>query len=231
MRNGHVSMVRKRYLLQAVIGSFLCSFATASASEPTLRETIDFINRMRLGCSFKVSSQTPDQTTENTTTYYGGGITLQDDNTIVVTTTVISSTEQHLKYFKVDRKSRWTEVQTVCLSDLSPKDTTVRKDIYRGALAIHVSCTKDACINTTRKDTSSTSGESPKAILNNPRDRQGMRRYLRGYVSLGTRSSPDTSFSSSAETLFCTMNEKDAGRVQKALTHAIRLSGGKDQLF
>jgi len=122
------------------------------------------------------------------------------------------------------------KLKTVRLSDLSPKDTTVKK-YYGGSLVVSVSCTKKGCINRTEKRRTDRTSRRPKETLRDSPYSAARNIYLKGTRITGPNSFPDASYSDSETYLFCTNDEKLAERIQKALTHAIKLSGGKDELF
>lgn len=237
MRNDHASMVRKRFYTCAVIGNFFCLLATASASEPTLQESIDFIRTKVQGrsCEYRRGAST-DSRTKRTSGYT---ITLLDNKTILVKETVketrfrvpeegmlFSRKETNFIHgdfvYKSDERI-WSSTWTVKirLADLS---TDVEINIPNGAARdvtardVVVNCTKPACLEwkeTNRKERViqiASSLEEDPDIDNESR-------------------LPDRQESSSSYILFTICDQKDAEKIKKALTHAIRISGGKDELF
>ena len=86
MRNDYASMGRKRYLSYAVIGNFFCLLATASASEPTLQESIDFIRTKVEGhsCEYTYVENTPGQSLSIKRKSSNVKIALLDNKTILV---------------------------------------------------------------------------------------------------------------------------------------------------
>ena len=237
MRNGHASMGRKRYLWRAVIGNFFCLLATASASEPTLQESIDFIRTKVHGRSCEYKTGSPQDYT--TTRYYGYSITLLENKTIWHKETVKKTRLKYpgegkvfvrkgtnFKYgqFSYNSDERiWSSTSTVKvrLADLS---TDIEINIPDGAArdvtarSVVVNCTKPACLEwkqTNRKERAiqiAASWENDPDIDSESRLR-------------------DRQKSSSSYTLFMICDQKDAEKIKKALTHAIRISGGKDELF
>ena len=223
MRNGYASMARKWYLLQAIIGSFFCSLATASASEPTLQETFDFIERKTAGrCDVLLSRKD-----ERNFTRGGSGdyvITLLDDDTILIK-------GQHLTHRRVydeDRKDRigesrgytestWTSRTKVRLADLSTQVKIAPSGNLKTLWIVNAECTEKDCIESQRIN--------QKEIIN--------------YIYLGlydpssrTDTIPDgQKHSYSSSVLFEVCSQEKAERIKKALTHAIKISGGKDELF
>lgn len=234
MRNGHISMVRKRYLWHAVIGKFFCLLATASASEPTLQETIDFIQTKVPGrsCEYKTGSPQDSRTNKKS----GYTITLLENKTILVKETVKETRFQRsgegrvfvrkgtnftygrFAYESAERiwLSNWTV--KVRLADLS---TDIEINIpNKAARDISLNCTRPACFEwkqTNRKErtiqiASRETGENDPDIDSESR-------------------LPDRQKSSSSYILFTICDQKDAEKIKKALTHAIRISERKDELF
>ena len=210
MRNGHASMVRKRYLWRAVIGNFFCLLATASASEPTLQETIDFIQTKVEGHSCEYEYTKATDTPEEKHMFKSSDVTiaLLDNKTILV--------EKRWTYRgQIVPQSRWTTVSTlvkkVRLADLS---TDVKTMIPGGtARHIKVNCRKSGCLEW--KETN----QNRKTVTT-------FWRYEEEEKFL-----PDTQGVSSSSDLFTVCNQERAEKIKKALTHAIRISGGKDELF
>lgn len=165
MRNCHASMVRKHFYTCAVIGNFFCLLATASASEPTLQESIDFIRTKVQGrsCEYKTGSPT-DYTTQRTSGYT---ITLLENKTILVKETFKRTRVRlpkeayslaldgtsfeggnfHMRSAEEIWSSNWT--LRVRLADLS---TDVEMNIPNRAAGdvtardIEVNCTKPGCL-------------------------------------------------------------------------------------
>ena len=236
MRNGHASMGRKRFYTYAVIGNFFCLLATASASEPTLQETIDFI-RTKVGgsCEYKTGSPQDSRTMRKS----GYTITLLDNKTILAREFIKETRFQKpgegmvfiekgtnfrdgdFGHTSDKRFSSSTWTVKVRLADLS---TDIEINIPDGAARdvtardVVVNCTKPACLEwkeTNRKERViqiAASWEDDPDIDSESqlRDRQN---------------------SSSSYILFTICDQKDAEKIKKALTHAIRISGGKDELF
>ena len=230
MRNGDASTVRKHFYTYAVIGNFFCLLATASASEPTLQESIDFIRTKVEGhsCEYGWGTST-DSRTKRTSGYT---ITLLDNKTILVKETVKQTRFRkpgegrvfvYGDFSHTSDKRIWSSTWTVKirLADLS---TDVEINIPNGAARdvtardVVVNCTKPACLEskgTNRKERViqiAASYEKDPDI-----DRESRLR--------------DRQESTSDYMLFTVCDQKDAERIKKALVHAIRISGGKDELF
>ena len=236
MRNGHASMVRKRYLWHAVIGNFFCLLATASASEPTLQESIDFI-RTKVGrsCEYRWGTST-DYRTNKTGSYT---ITLLENKTILVKEPVketrLQVPEKGMVFvqkgtnfiygdfsYKSDKRissSTWTV--KVRLADLSTDveinipDEAARDVTARGVV---VNCTKPGCLEWKETNRKERAIQIAADFEKDP-DIDSESRL------------PDRQKSSSSYILFTICDQKDAEKIKKALTHAIRISGGKDELF
>ena len=236
MRNGDASIVRKHFYTCAVIGNFFCLLATASASEPTLQESVDFI-RTKVGgsCEYRWGSPT-DSRTKKTSGYT---ITLLDNKTILVKETINKTRFRDpgegrvftrkgtnfiygsFVYTSDKRISSSTWTVKVRLADLS---TDVEINIPDGAARdvtardVAVNCTKPGCLEwkeTNRKERAiqiAVDFEKDPDIDSESRLR-------------------DRQNSSSSYILFTICDQKDAEKIKKALTHAIRISGGKDELF
>ena len=136
MRNGHASMARKRYLLQAFIGSFFCSLGTASASEPTLRETVDFLQRKSTHCRYngppaRTLGYTILDEATGTWEYVTTQITLQDDNTIEVATSKGYDTGLDTKNYNFIAYDRWTEVKNSSLERSVPERHYSKEVLWR----------------------------------------------------------------------------------------------------
>ena len=229
MRNGLASIVKKRYISYAVIGNFFCLLAAASASEPTLQETIDFIQRKAAGeCIYhttprlatkgsKIVEEGPIGYTEKS----GYRITLLDHNTILVKEEVVKLFHELFFYRPSARNiivskgeetwSTWTA--KIRLADLSTNveiKIPAKMRTEQTGRNIVVECTKGDCIEwkeTNRKKEVTYAYDSSESRL------------------------PDRQKSSSSYILFTICDQEDAEKIKKALTHAIRISGGKDELF
>ena len=236
MRNGDASMVRKRFSTCAVIGNFFCLLATASASEPTLQESVDFI-RTKVGgsCEYRWGTST-DSRTKRTSGYT---ITLLDNKTILVKGfvketrfrdpgegMVLVRKGTNFKYgdFVYNSDERiWSTTWTVKirLADLSTDvEINIPNKAARDVTArdVVVNCTKPACVE--RKQTNRKERViQPAASFEHDPDIDSESRL------------PDRQNSSSSYILFTICDQKDAEKIKKALTHAIRISGGKDELF
>ena len=238
MRNARdASMVRKHFYTYAVIGNFFCLLATASASEPTLQESVDFI-RTKVGgsCEYRRGTSTDTSRTRRTSGYT---ITLLDNKTISVKEFVKETrfrdpgegmvlvrkgtnfTYGDFIYNSDERISSSTWTVKIRLADLS---TDVEINIPDGAARdvtardVVVNCTKPACLEwkqTNRKERVI----QPAASFEDDPDIDSESRL------------PDRQKSSSSYILFTICDQKDAEKIKKALTHAIRISGGKDELF
>ena len=235
MRNGHVSMVRKRYLLQAVIGIFFCSLATASASEPTLQETLDFIERKVTGtCISEISRE--DRNNFQTFGFKDYAITLLDDDTILITSQgvhfwAVHEEDQTIKEgyrrFRLgdnySRETTWTRIDKVRLSDLSTQVAIGPSSYPGGRIAgwiIAGECSEKDCIEweeVNKKETWNI------GVIDG--------RPARGSEGFKTNTVADKKGLASSGNLFQICSQKNAEKIKKALTHAIKLSGGKDELF
>lgn len=231
MRNGHASMGRKRYLWRAVIGNFFCLLATASASEPTLQESIDFIRTKVHGrsCEYKTGSP-QDYTTRR---YYGYTITLLDNKTILVKGTLnrrrVRIAPEGKSFYRDDGFAAhsvenillvpWTV--KVRLADLSTDvEVNIPGKAARDVTArdIVVNCTKPACLEWKEPNNTETEIRVASVIEADPDRRSESRR-------------PARQGSASDFSLLTICDQKDAEKIKKALTHAIRISGGKGELF
>lgn len=218
MRNGHVSMVRKRYLLQAVIGSFFCSLATASASEPTLQETLNFIERKTQGmCPYSVK----DNEDQGQDIYSIGDytITLLDDDKILIKARHIWRSILNSDTMRgfVDRLA--TIKTKFRLADLSTQ-VNIRATIGTGNQPLNeilVECTEKNCIEyqvTNRKMSYDYRYYGKRHQATEEDDGEDEQKLLYSSIVPFRICSPDV-----------------AERIQKALTYTIKLSGGKDELF
>ena len=231
MRNGHASMVRKRYLWHAVIGNFFCLLATASASESTLQESIDFI-RTKVGgsCEYRWGTST-DYRTRKMSSYT---ITLLENKTILVKEPVterrvhIAREEYHFPqedgFAARSIEDIWLSTWTVKvrLADLSTDvEVNIPGKAARDVTArdIVVNCTKPACLEWKETNRTKTQILVAKRAVEDDPDRRSESRLR------------DRQESTSSYILFTVCDQKDAERIKKALTHAIRISGGKDELF
>ena len=230
MRNGDASIVRKHFYTCAVIGNFFCLLATASASEPTLQESVDFIRTKVQGrsCEYKRTGSPQDSKTNRMSGYT---ITLLENKTILVKSSmeerrVHLAGEGYLLRRDDDFAARsiediWLQTWTakVRLADLSTDVEIKRPYDTAGdvtARAIVVNCTKPDCLEW--KETKSTRTTIKVASVMEPNRRSESR--------LRKRQKSLSSF-----TLFGACGQKDAEKIKKALTHAIRISGGKGELF
>ena len=231
MRNGNASMVRKRFSTCAVIGNFFCLLATASASEPTLQESIDFI-RTKVGesCEYRWGTST-DYRTNKTGSYT---ITLLENKTILVKEPV---TERRVRiageeyYFDQEDGFAARSVEEIWLSTWTAKvrladlSTDVEVNIPGKAARdvtarnIVVNCTKPACLEWKQTNRTKTMILVAERNIEDDPDRRSESRLR------------DRQKSTSDYILFTVCDQKDAERIKKALTHAIRISGGKDELF
>ena len=215
MRNDHASMGRKRYLSYAVIGNFFCLLATASASEPTLQESIDFIRTKVEGhsCEYRLVKNTPEKKESYSITRKSSNvrIALLDNKTILVerwVSEIHRSADAHSTYRIIKLGNL---VQKVRMADLN---TNVKIGIPGGtARNIEVNCRKSGCLEW--KETNKT--EKSVLIFMKKDEKE--------------KSLPDTQGVSSSSTLFMVCDQERAEKIKKALTHAIRISGGKDELF
>ena len=209
MRNDHASMVRKRFYTCAVIGNFFCLLATASASEPTLQESIDFIQTKVKGhsCEYVNVENRPNEKVVDLHKSSGTTIALLDNKTILVEmrrarTTVLEHYSTSSDSYYSERK---TVVQKVRMADLS---TNVKIRIHDGTERnIEVNCRKSGCLEWKETDIKKTT------------------------PYLSERSLSDTQGVSSSSILFTVCDQERAEKIKKALTHVIRISGGKDELF
>lgn len=229
MRNGLASIAKKRYLSCAVGGIFLCLLATAFASEPTLQETIDFISKKAGGkCTYlKAPVKETDLETEiyqKTTSDYR--VTLLNYNTILVkekiktwhlSTQRASKADRFGGYRPYERAYENTSTSTwVAKARLDDLGTDVKIRIPKGmptpgdGRQIVVECTKNNCIEW--KETN-------------------RKKKVRVFFETEESRLPDRQKSSSSYILFTVCDQERAEKIKKALTHAIRISGGKDELF
>ena len=215
MRNGHVSMVGKRYLLQAVIGVFFCSLATTAASEPTLQETLDFIERKTAGMC-QISAFVDNDSTTHVIRTGDYAITLLDDDM-----TLIESQYRH-------RRDLGGRDDQMGYPGYLQDTMTIRVKIRLADLSTHVKIA-------TAESHTNIFGECTKkdCIEYQPTNVQTEYDYIfEGKIRQRTGQEYDRQkqlFSSLA--LFQVCSPDSAERIQKALTHAIKLSGGKDELF
>lgn len=270
MRNGYAAMARKRYLLQAVIGSFFCSFATASASEPTLRETVDFIQRKsQETCVYAAGSGTVSPSVKGGSIYNIDligelTVTLLDHNTILVKeelgtrrgrysilegkfydgVTVDYSIYSYISVIKVRLADLSTNVKITAqkssstvtihrsgdISEGSPghlwygfqtqgKEFPIITAVYR----VMVECTDKDCLEWNRTNR--------KRIEYNYINTENTERTGGPVEESQADEQADEQGSISSGTLFTVCSQENAERIKKALTHAIKLSGGKDELF
>ena len=231
MRKGYASMARKRYLLQAVIGIFFCSLATVSASEPTLQETLDFIERKLTGTCISFTSR-KDEKNFQTFGFKDYAISLLDDNTILITSQGVDywqvyEEDQTNGRFKLgDRYSRrttWTMRYKVRLSDLNTQVEIVpyaSPGVGIASWLIAGECTEKDCIEWEE--------------INKKEDwniRASGGRFYRESEGIKIHSVADKKGLVSSASLFRVCSQKNTEKIKKALTHAIKLSGGKDELF
>lgn len=163
MRNGYASMGRKRFSTCAVIGNFFCLLATASASEPTLQESVDFIQMKVHSCEYdtEVIYDEEGRKQSGTRKWSGYTITLLDNKTILVkgilkrTTLTIAPegrsfvTKNGFSYKSAENILEGNIIVKVRLADLSVDVETglpghAAKD--ERAIKIDVNCTKLDCI-------------------------------------------------------------------------------------
>lgn len=228
MRNLLVSIVKKRCLSYTVVGIFFCLLAPASASEPTLQETIDFIQMKAQGSCKYAYDRIEDDTGISylSTKVSGYTITLLDNKTILVKESIdegrVRITEHALPDFErttaID-ETHWLSIWAVKvrLADLS---TDVKIRIHGGmGRRIVVKCTKSDCLEwkeTNRRKIKSVEFSNERVKDRDKRDEESL---------------PDRQKSSSSYILFTVCDQEKAEKIKKALTHAIRISGGKDELF
>ena len=239
MRNGDASIVRKHFYTCAVIGNFFCLLATASASEPTLQESIDFI-RTKVGrsCEYRWGTSTDyrtnkrgDYRTNKTGSYT---ITLLGNKTILVKEPVHERRVQTASKghnFPQDDGFRARSIEEIWLSTWTAKvrladlSTDVEVNIPGKAARdvtardIVVNCTKPACLEWKETNRTKTMILVAESEVEDDPDRRSESRLR------------DRQNSSSSYILFTICDQKDAEKIKKALTHAIRISGGKDELF
>lgn len=216
MRNGHARWLRKRYLLQAAVGSFFCLLATASASEPTLQEALDFIERKTEGMC-QTSVVVKDNGKVNEINRVGDyTITLLDDDTILVKAqhVFITILDQDRQKGSSDRYR--TLVFRTNLADLSTQVETRAGIGNQPHSSIIVECTEKNCI-----EIQVTNKEISSDIIWEGKRMQATRRS----------DGDDEKGLYSSAVLFQICSPDAAERVAKALTYAIKLSGGKDELF
>ena len=237
MRNGHASMGRKRFYTCAVIGNFVCLLATASASEPTLQESIDFIRTKVQGrsCEYRTGPPT-DYRTKRTSGYT---ITLLENKTILVKETVkerrfrdpgegmvFVRKETNFEdgdFVYVSNEEIWSSNWTVKvrLADLSTDvETNIPNEAARDVTArdIVVNCAKPDCLEYKVTNRKKRTIQIAASFEKDP-DIDSESRLLNRQ-----KSTSDYIF-------FTICDQKDAEKIKKALIHAIRISGGKDGLF
>ena len=231
MRNGLASIVKKRYLSYTVIGNFFCLLATAFASEPTLQESIEFIKtKVHGSCKYKYNRKIRTAFVTKTKETSGYTVTLQDNKTILVKETVeqteLATPEEGYvikagddPFESIEERWRSTWNVKVRLADLSTDvKVNIPDEVERDGTArdIVVGCTKPDCLEwrqTNRK----------KTTIKRPAFKSGIQR--------DESRLPDRQKSGSSYILFTVCGQEKAEKIKKALTHAIRISGGKDELF